>query len=104
MPGLEVRLVDRDGDDVLIGDPGELLVRGPNIFSGYLDEPEATAAALDEDGWLHTGDIAVVDDDGYVFLVDRSKDLIIVHGRKRHSQPSPGGRLRRRRRSAPEHG
>jgi long-chain acyl-CoA synthetase len=80
VPGLEVRLVDRDGGDVLIGDPGELLVRGPNVFSGYLDEPEATADALDGDGWLHTGDIAVVDDDGYVFLVDRSKDLIIVSG------------------------
>ena len=79
-PGLEVRLVDREGDDVLIGDPGELLVRGPNIFSGYLNEPEATADALDGDGWLHTGDIAVVDEHGYVFLVDRSKDLIIVSG------------------------
>lgn len=80
VPGLEVRLVDREGDDVLIGDPGELWVRGPNVFSGYLNEPEATAAALDADGWLHTGDIAVVDEDGFVFLVDRSKDLIIVSG------------------------
>ena len=80
VPGLEVRLVDREGGDVLIGDPGELWVRGPNVFSGYLNEPEATAAALDDDGWLRTGDIAVVDEDGYVFLVDRSKDLIIVSG------------------------
>jgi long-chain acyl-CoA synthetase len=72
--------VDREGDDVLIGDPGEVLVRGPNVFSGYLNEPEATATALDSEGWLHTGDIGVVDDQGYVFLVDRSKDLIIVSG------------------------
>ncbi|MDH4169661.1 MAG: AMP-binding protein [Acidimicrobiia bacterium] len=80
VPGLEVRLVDRDGSDVLIGDDGELWVRGPNVFLGYWEEPEATAAALDDDGWLHTGDIAVVDDDGFLFLVDRAKDLIIVSG------------------------
>jgi len=81
-PGLEVRLVDREGDDVLIGDPGELLVRGPNIFSGYLNEPEATADALDGDGWLHTGDIARRDEAGYVYVVDRLKDMIIRGGRK----------------------
>ncbi len=80
LPGLEVRIVDGSGDDVYIGDAGELWVRGPNVFSGYLDELEATAAALDADGWLHTGDIAVVDDDGFIFLVDRAKDLIIVSG------------------------
>ncbi len=80
LPGLEVRIVDKSGDDVYIGDAGELLVRGPNVFGGYLDAPEATAQALDDDGWLHTGDIAVVDDDGFIFLVDRAKDLIIVSG------------------------
>ena len=75
-----MRLVDADGDDVLVGDAGEILVRGENVFAGYWDDPEATAAALDGDGWLHTGDIAVVDDDGFLFLVDRAKDLIIVSG------------------------
>ena len=55
-------------------------MRGPNVFAGYWDDPEATAAALDADGWLRTGDIAVVDDDGFLFLVDRVKDLIIVSG------------------------
>lgn len=80
VPGLEVRLVDDAGDDVYIGDAGEVLVRGPNVFVGYLDDPEATARILDADGWLHTGDMAVVDDDGYLFLVDRAKDLIIVSG------------------------
>ena len=78
--GVEVRIVDDDGDDVYIGDAGELVVRGPNVFKGYLDDPEATARVLDDDGWLRTGDMAVVDDDGFIFLVDRAKDLIIVSG------------------------
>lgn len=80
LPGLEVRLVDADGGDVLIGDAGEIWVRGPNVFAGYWQDEQATSAALTEDGWLRTGDIAVVDDDGYLFVVDRAKDLIIVSG------------------------
>jgi long-chain acyl-CoA synthetase len=80
VPGLELRLVDDEGDDVLIGDAGEVVVRGPNIFVGYWNDADATAAALDADGWLHTGDVGVVDDDGHLYLVDRVKDLIIVSG------------------------
>lgn len=80
LDGVEVRLVDLDGHDTLVGDPGEVWVRGPNVFQGYWEDPEATAAALDGDGWLHTGDIGLVDDEGFLFLVDRSKDLIIVSG------------------------
>jgi long-chain acyl-CoA synthetase len=80
VPGVEVRVVDADGDDVLVGDSGEILVRGPNVFGGYWEDTEATAAAIDADGWLHTGDLAVMDDEGYVFLVDRAKDLVIVSG------------------------
>ena len=80
LPGVEVRLVDAEGADVLVGDPGEVWVRGPNVFAGYLDDVDATEAVLDADGWLHTGDVAVVDDDGYLTLVDRIKDLIIVSG------------------------
>jgi long-chain acyl-CoA synthetase len=80
LPGVEVRLVDIDGDDVLVGDSGELLVRGPNVFLGYWGDEGATKAVIDDEGWLHTGDIAVVDDDGYLYLVDRIKDLIIVSG------------------------
>jgi long-chain acyl-CoA synthetase len=80
LPGVRVRLVDSDGDDVLIGDPGELWVAGPNVFQGYWNDADATAAALTPDGWLRTGDVAVVDDDGQLFLVDRVKDLIIVSG------------------------
>ncbi len=80
VPGVELRIVDQDGNDVLVGDSGEVWVRGPNIFAGYWESPEATAAVLTEDGWLRTGDVAVVNDDGYIFLVDRAKDLIIVSG------------------------
>ena len=80
LPGVHVRLVDPSGDDALVGDAGELWVRGPNIFTGYWEDPEATSKALTEDGWLRTGDVAVVDDDGFLFLVDRVKDLIIVSG------------------------
>lgn len=80
LPGMEIRLVDAEGDDVLVGDAGEIWVRGPNVFQGYWEDPVATANALTEDGWLRTGDIAVVNDDGYLFLVDRAKDLIIVSG------------------------
>jgi long-chain acyl-CoA synthetase len=80
LAGLEVRLVGDDGEDALVGDVGELLVRGPNVFLGYLDDPDATARVLDPDGWLHTGDLATVDDEGWLYLVDRAKDLIIVSG------------------------
>jgi long-chain acyl-CoA synthetase len=77
---LEVRLVDSDGDDALAGDSGEIWVRGPNVFTGYWHDDEATSRALTTDGWLRTGDVAVADDDGYLYLVDRAKDLIIVSG------------------------
>lgn len=80
VPGLEVRLVDEDGDDVLIGDSGELWVRGPNVFAGYWQDEDATNRTINADGWLVTGDVATVDDDGYIYLVDRVKDLIIVSG------------------------
>ena len=80
VPGVEVRLVDGDGGDVLVGDAGEIWVRGPNVFGGYWEDPEATRNAMSEDGWLRTGDVGVVDDDGYLYLVDRVKDLVIVSG------------------------
>jgi long-chain acyl-CoA synthetase len=80
LAGITVRLVDEHGDDALAGDSGEVWVKGPNVFQGYLGEPEATARVLTADGWLRTGDIAVTDDDGYLYLVDRAKDLIIVSG------------------------
>jgi len=79
LSGVEIRLINDNGD-ALVGDVGEVWVRGDNVFAGYYDDPEATEAVLDADGWLHTGDLATTDDDGYLFLVDRSKDLIIVSG------------------------
>jgi long-chain acyl-CoA synthetase len=80
LPGVEVRLVDEEGEDTYAGDPGEIWVRGANVFPGYWRNDEATAVALTPDGWLRTGDIAVVDDDGWLYIVDRAKDLIIVSG------------------------
>jgi long-chain acyl-CoA synthetase len=80
LPGVDVRLVDPAGADVLAGDPGELWVHGPNVFPGYWQDDAATAHALTSDGWLRTGDVAVVEDDGDLHLVDRLKDLIIVSG------------------------
>ena len=74
-----MRLVGDDGDDVPVGDAGEIWVRGENVFHGYFEEPEATDRVL-VDGWLVTGDIGMVDDEGYLYLVDRAKDLIIVSG------------------------
>jgi long-chain acyl-CoA synthetase len=80
LPGVELRLVDEQGEDALVGDPGEIRVRGPNVFAGYWGDEEASARALTLDGWLCTGDIAVSDDRGYIYLVDRAKDLVIVSG------------------------
>jgi long-chain acyl-CoA synthetase len=80
LDGVDLRIVDEEGNDVLVGDAGELWVRGPNVFAGYLDDPEATGRVLTPDGWLRTGDLGYCDDDGYVYLVDRAKDLIIVSG------------------------
>jgi long-subunit acyl-CoA synthetase (AMP-forming) len=68
-----------------IAEDGELLVRGPSIMVGYRNDPEKTAEAIDRDGWLHTGDIVTVDDDGYVKIVDRKKELIINAGGKNMS-------------------
>lgn len=78
--GIEMRLVDEAGEDVLEGDAGEIWVRGANVFLGYLNDPEQTAKVLTDDGWLRTGDIGTVDSDGYLYLVDRAKDLVIVSG------------------------
>ena len=80
MPGLEVLIADAEGREVERGATGELLVRGYGVMQGYLDDPEATAAAIDERGFLHTGDLATMDRRGYVRIVGRSKDMLIVGG------------------------
>jgi acyl-CoA synthetase (AMP-forming)/AMP-acid ligase II len=81
LPGTEVRLVDPErGEDVSGDDRGEIWIRGPQVMRGYLNNPEATAATIDADGWLHSGDVAVVDEDGYFRIVDRLKELIKYKG------------------------
>ena len=80
LPGVEVRLVDPDGEDVLEGDEGEVWVRGDNVFAGYWENAAATATAISPEGWLRTGDIGVTDEDGFLYLVDRAKDVVIVSG------------------------
>jgi long-chain acyl-CoA synthetase len=63
-----------------VGEPGELALRGPQVMAGYYKQPEETAKTRDAEGWLYTGDIARMDEDGYFFIVDRKKDLIIASG------------------------
>jgi carnitine-CoA ligase len=74
-PECEIRLVDDDGNDVAVGEPGELLVRTPGMFRGYLNRPEATAEVL-RDGWFHTGDLASRDERGFYYFIGRKKDII----------------------------
>jgi acyl-CoA synthetase (AMP-forming)/AMP-acid ligase II len=78
--GFEVRTVDGTGADTPPGEPGEVVVRGATVMREYLDDPEATATAIDADGWLHTGDLGTLDDDGYLRIVGRVKDMFIVGG------------------------
>ena len=78
--GVEVLVVDADGDEVPRGEPGEVVVRGYNVMAGYLDDPDQTAEAVDADGWLHTGDIGVMDTDDYLDITDRLKDMFINGG------------------------
>lgn len=80
IPGVELQTVDTDGVPTPTMEPGELLVRGYNVMRGYFEDPERTAEAIDPDGWLHTGDVAVMDDRGYVRITDRTKDMYISGG------------------------
>src|SRR5215216_483797 len=81
LPNTEMRVVDpATGAGVSRGETGELLVRGPQVMKGYLNAPEATAAMLDPEGWLHTGDLGTIDQAGYVYIVDRVKELIKYKG------------------------
>ncbi len=77
---VELRVVDESGVDVPAGTAGELLIRGYNVMQGYWDDPEQTAKALTPDGWLHSGDVVVRDDRGFVRIVDRKKDVVVVGG------------------------
>ncbi len=76
----ESRVIDDQGNDLGVNEDGELLVRGPQVMQGYLNNPQATAATIDADGWLHTGDVARFDEDGHMMIVDRVKELIKYKG------------------------
>jgi len=76
----ETKVIDDSGNTVANGERGELCLRGPHVFVEYHNKPEATAEAIDPDGWFHTGDIAIIDDDGFVSIVDRAKDVVIRGG------------------------
>ena len=78
--GTELRIVSLEGEPLPPGEVGEVHFRGPSVIPGYWEDPQATAEALDTGGWLATGDLGYVDDDGYLFLVDRKKDLILRGG------------------------
>jgi acyl-CoA synthetase (AMP-forming)/AMP-acid ligase II len=80
IPDVEVRIVDADGEELPPGEAGEIVVRGYNVMSGYLDDPEATAAAIDAGGWLHTGDVGFLDDGGNLAITDRLKDMYVSGG------------------------
>jgi acyl-CoA synthetase (AMP-forming)/AMP-acid ligase II len=79
-PGVEIRIVREDGQDAKVFQAGEILVRGYCVMKGYFEDPVATAAAIDDDNWLHTGDVGILDDDGRLRVTDRLKDVFIVGG------------------------
>ncbi len=80
-PSTDARVVDLNtGEPLPVGEVGELCVKGPQVMKGYWNRPDETAATIDEEGWLHTGDIARMDEDGYFYIVDRKKDIIIASG------------------------
>lgn len=80
VPTVKVKIVDAAGNEVPTGETGEVCITGPILMAGYWNKPEATAEAIDEDGWLHTGDIGHLDDEGFLYITDRKKDMIIRGG------------------------
>ena len=80
MPDMEVKIVDDEGNEVERGGPGEIVVKGYNVMVGYLNNPEQTDEAIDKDGWLHTGDIGIMDQYGNISITDRKKDMFINGG------------------------
>jgi len=80
IPSTEVRICDDDGDDVPLGDPGEICIRGPQVMEGYWQKPDETALVMLPGGWFRTGDIGRMDEGGFVYIEDRKKDMILVSG------------------------
>ena len=81
IPGVTLKIVDKHGKEVGIGEEGELMAKGDNIMLGYYKEPEETKKTI-KDGWLYTGDIAIEDEDGYLYLMARKKEIIKVGGKR----------------------
>ncbi|MGV8481731.1 AMP-binding protein, partial [Pseudomonas aeruginosa] len=80
VPSTLCKVIGDDGQEVPLGERGELCVKGPQVMKGYWQRQEATDDILDADGWLKTGDIAIIQEDGYMRIVDRKKDMILVSG------------------------
>jgi len=80
VPSTDVAIWSEDGHPLPVGEVGELMVQGPQVMKGYWQRPDETAKVLGADGWLHTGDIARMDENGYFYIVDRKKDMILVSG------------------------
>jgi long-chain acyl-CoA synthetase len=80
VPTVKVKIVGPDGEDLRQGETGEVCITGPILMAGYWNKPEATAEAIDEAGWLHTGDVGHLDEDGFLFITDRKKDMLIRGG------------------------
>ncbi len=80
VPETQCKVISEQGQELALGEAGELCIKGPQVMKGYWNRPEATADVLGEDGWFKTGDMAVVQEDGYIRIVDRKKDMIIVSG------------------------
>jgi acyl-CoA synthetase (AMP-forming)/AMP-acid ligase II len=80
MPDVEMKVIDEDGNTLPVGEVGEIVARGPRVMSGYWKDEEKTRKAIDADGWVHTGDMGYVDEDGYYYLAGRSSDIIIRAG------------------------
>jgi len=80
LPSTFCKVIDDEGQTLPLGSPGELCIKGPQVMKGYWQHPEATAQVLDAEGWLKTGDIALIQADGYMRIVDRKKDMILVSG------------------------
>ncbi len=85
VPTVSVKIVDDDGQDLGVGETGEVCITGPILMAGYWNKSEATAEAIDVDGWLHTGDVGHLDDEGFLFITDRKKDMIIRGGENIYS-------------------
>ncbi|MCE7999150.1 MAG: acyl--CoA ligase [Rhodobiaceae bacterium] len=80
VPVCDLKVVDTDNKEVPVGEVGELLIRGPNVVKGYWNKPEATAEAIDADGWFRSGDLVRMDEEGFVYILDRAKDMLIRGG------------------------